>query len=168
MKHPSLSYWETESFCFKNKIYDCTCATWLRSPLGFWYQFSEHCWPHSVPSLAHTHIHIHSAEECLTINLIRCLVCFVWGVSEEGLALWLIDFLEYTPLSSSLIHPLSSSIIFAIPWALSLPFFFLSLFYSHLLKLYPTFKHLLLGYVSLIRGVTLILMHHLSRFQVKH
>lgn len=39
------------------------------------------------------------------VHLIGCLVCFVWGASEEGLALWLMAFVEYTSLSSWLTHP---------------------------------------------------------------
>lgn len=35
----------------------------------------------------------------LTIHLIGCFVCFVWGASEEGLALQVIGVLEYTPPS---------------------------------------------------------------------
>ena len=50
----------------------------------------------------------------LTFNLIGCFVCFVWGASEEGLALRLIGFLEYTPLPlslSSFLTPLPPSIL---------------------------------------------------------
>lgn len=50
-------------------------------------------------------IHTFSWGMSLTIHLIGCFVCFVWGASEEGLALRLIGFLEYTPLSSFLSHP---------------------------------------------------------------
>lgn len=80
--------------------------------LGILVSVCEHCCPHKVPSSANTH----SAEECLTINLIGCLVCFVWGASEEGLALRQIGFLEYTHTRT---HNLSC-IILLIPHSSSL------------------------------------------------
>lgn len=76
-----------------------TWIPWLLSVWGLWYQFCEHCCPHNVPSSAHTH----PAEECLTTDLIDCLVCFVWGASEEGLAQRQIGLLEYTQTHS---HPI--------------------------------------------------------------
>lgn len=71
-----------KSIIWKIRLFP-TWISWLLSVWGSWYQFCEHCCPHKVPSSANTH----SAEECLTIYLICCLVCFVWGASEEGLVL---------------------------------------------------------------------------------
>lgn len=104
---------EVSEFKIMYSVYLCDMAAFAFG--HFLFQFCEHCLPHNM----HTSAHTHSAEECLTINLIGCLVCFVWGTSKEGLALQLIGFSEYTPL---LLYtsPLSSYIIPPIPLALFL------------------------------------------------
>lgn len=104
--HLQLSFGETE-----DKTYYClpvwhfaanSPGTWI-----FWYQLCALL----TTQRALIGTHTFSWGMSLTINLIGCFVCFVWGASEEGLALRLIGFLAYTPLSSFLYtfssHPVS-------------------------------------------------------------